>query len=311
MLEPFKGNIFDPCCGSGGMFVQSEKFITSHGGEIGNIRVYGQESNQKTWKLCKMNLAIRGINSQIERGDSFLNDLHKELRADYVIANPPFNMSEWGLDSLKNDARWKYGLPSSGNANFAWVQHFIYHLNQSGKAGFVLANGSMSSNSTGEGEIRKNLVEADLIDCMIALPPQLFYNTPIPACLWFITKDKGANKDQILFINAKNMGIMADRRHRELTNIEIDKISSTYHLWKKNPQNYKDITGFCKSVYLGEVRKQEYVISPGRYTGSPEESEKDSDKDTKELISELLRYFNESKNIQDEIKEILKDGKIK
>ena len=195
MLEPFNGKIFDPCCGSGGMFVQSEKFITAHGGKMDNLTIYGQESNQKTWKLCKMNLSVRGINSKIEKGDSFLNDLHKDLKADYIIANPPFNMSDWGLDSLMNDTRWEYGIPQKGNANFAWVQHFIHHLSDKGVAGFVLSNGSLSSNST-EGEIRRKLIELDLIDCIVALPPQLFYNTPIPACLWFISKKKKLDKNK-------------------------------------------------------------------------------------------------------------------
>src|SRR3989339_659958 len=236
MLEPYKGRIFDPCCGSGGMFVQSEKFVEAHGGRIGDISVYGQESNQTTWRLCKMNLAIRGIDANIAWNNegSFLNDAHKDLKADFVLANPPFNDSDWKGDLLREDIRWKYGTPPAGNANFAWVQHFIYHLSPAGTAGFVLANGSMSSNTSGEGDIRKSIIEADLVDCMVALPSQLFYNTMIPACLWFVARDKKNHKfrhrrGEFLFIDARNMGLMTDRRHRELTEEDVAKIASVYH----------------------------------------------------------------------------------
>jgi type I restriction enzyme M protein len=222
MIEPYKGRVFDPCCGSGGMFVQSEKFVQAHGGKIGDISIYGQESNATTWRLCKMNLAIRGIDADIQWGDSFHNDQHKDLKTNFILANPPFNDSDWKGELLRDDARWKYGTPPVGNANFAWVQQFIHHLAPNGIAGFVLANGSMSSNTSGEGEIRKNIVEADLVDCMITLPTQLFYNTMIPACLWFVTRDKKNSKfrdrrGQVLFIDARKIGVLVDRRHRELT----------------------------------------------------------------------------------------------
>lgn len=259
MLEPYKGRIFDPCCGSGGMFVQSEKFVEAHGGNIGDISIYGQESNQTTWRLCKMNLAIRRIEANIKWGDSFHDDQFKDLKVDYILANPPFNDSDWGGELLQNDVRWKYGVPPKNNANFAWVQHFIHHLSPSGIAGFVLANGSLSSMTSNEGEIRKNIVEADLVDCIVALPSQLFYNTMIPACLWFISRNKknGRFKDRsgkILFIDARKMGVMVDRRHRELTDEEIKKIADTYHAWRgENNLEYKDIPGFCKSATIDEV----------------------------------------------------------
>src|SRR6058998_2394570 len=276
MLEPYKGRIFDPCCGSGGMFVQSEKFIEAHGGRIGDVFVYGQESNQTTWRLCKMNLAIRGIESNLVKWNSqgsFLNDEHKDLRADFILANPPFNDSDWGGELLQEDVRWKFGVPPKGNANFAWVQHFIHHLSPSGIAGFVLANGSMSSNQSGEGEIRKAIIEADLVDCMVALPGQLFYSTQIPVCLWFLRKNKaaGANgnqsgpasrwrdrRRQTLFIDARKMGHLVDRVHRELSDEETQRIAQTYHAWRgtddplRNPHSrireYADTPGFCKSA---------------------------------------------------------------
>ncbi len=240
MLSPYKGRVFDPCCGSGGMFVQSEKFVEAHGGRIGDLAVYGQESNPNTWKLAKMNLAIRGIEGDLgqEPGDSFLRDLHPDLKADFILANPPFNMSDWGGASLREDKRWKYGLPPASNANFAWVQHFIHHLSPSGTAGFVLANGSMSSNTSGEGDIRKAIIEADLVDCMVALPGQLFYSTQIPVCLWFLTRDKrGTSKardrqGETLFIDARKLGTLLDRVHRDLTDEDIARIAGTYHAWK-------------------------------------------------------------------------------
>ncbi len=314
MIEPYKGRIYDPCCGSGGMFVQSEKFIKAHGGKIGDISIYGQESNPTTWRLCKMNLAIRGIEANIQRGDSFHNDLHRDLRADFILANPPFNDSDWGGERLQNDVRWKYGIPPKGNANFAWVQHFIYHLSPHGIAGFVLANGSMSSMTSGEGEIRKNIVEDDLVDCMIALPSQLFYNTMIPACLWFVTKDKSNGKfrnrkGEVLFIDARKMGKMVDRRHRELTDEEIKKIASTYHAWRGEGGEYEDVPGFCKSATIEEIRKHNHILTPGRYVGFEEEEEDDEpfDEKMKRLTAELAQQFQKSRELEEEIKKNLKE----
>ena len=311
MLEPYKGRVFDPCCGSGGMFVQGEKFVEVHGGRIGDIAVYGQESNQTTWRLCKMNLAIRGIDANIAWNNegSFLNDAHKDLKADFVIANPPFNDSDWKGEILREDIRWKYGTPPTGNANFAWVQHFIYHLSPTGTTGFVLANGSMSSNTSGEGEIRKNIIEADLVDCMVALPPQLFYNTMIPVCLWFIARDKKNNKfrdrrGETLFIDARNMGAMIDRRHRELTDDDIAKITGTYHTWRGKSSKYKDIAGFCKSAKIEAIRKHGYILTPGRYVGT-EAQEEDAevfDEKMKRLTAELSDQFKKSVQLDKEIK---------
>ena len=314
MIEPYRGRIYDPCCGSGGMFVQSEKFIEAHGGKIGDISIYGQESNSTTWRLCKMNLAIRGIEANIKLGDSFHNDLHRDLRADYLLANPPFNDSDWGGERLQDDIRWKYGIPPKGNANFAWVQHFIYHLAPNGIAGFVLANGSMSSMTGGEGEIRKNIVEADLVDCMIALPSQLFYNTMIPACLWFVTRNKNNGKfrdrrGEVLFIDARKMGVMVDRRHRELTDEEIKKIADTYHAWRGEGGVYEDIPGFCKSATIEEIRKHNHILTPGRYVGFAEE-EKDTepfDEKMKRLTAELAEQFKKSKELEEEIRRNLED----
>ena len=314
MLEPYKGRIFDPCCGSGGMFVQSEKFIEAHGGRIGDISVYGQESNSTTWRLSKMNMAIRKIDANIQLGDSFHNDQHKDLKANFIIANPPFNMSDWGGENLQDDVRWKFGVPPKNNANFAWVQHFIHHLAPTGTAGFVLANGSMSSNTSGEGEIRRKIVEADLVDCMVALPSQLFYNTAIPACLWFISRDKSNGKfrnrkKEILFIDARNMGQMVDRRHRELTKEEVEKIVDTYHAWRReNKQKYEDILGFCKSVKLEEVEKHNFILTPGRYVGVPEEVDDGIpfEEKMKKLTTELAEQFKESEKLEKEIKQNLK-----
>ncbi len=313
MLEPYKGRIFDPCCGSGGMFVQSEKFIEAHGGKIRDISVYGQESNQTTWRLCKMNMAIRGIDSNIRWGDSFHDDQHKDLKADFVIANPPFNDSDWNGELLQEDVRWKFGVPPKNNANFAWVQHFIHHLNPTGVAGFVLANGSMSSNTSNEGEIRKSIINADMVDCMVALPSQLFYNTMIPACLWFVTRDKKDHsfrdrKGQILFIDVRNMGVMIDRRHRELTDEDIKKISNTYHTWRgENKLKYEDVTGFCKSASLEEVEKNNFILTPGRYVGIQEEAEDDEafEEKMKRLTAELASQFKKSKELEQEIKKNL------
>jgi len=280
MLQPYKGRIFDPCCGSGGMFVQSEQFVEVHGGKVGDISIYGQESNPTTWRLCRMNLAIRGIEHNLgqHNANSFHDDLHKDLKADFVLANPPFNDSDWGGDRLRDDARWKYGAPPAGNANFAWVQHFIHHLAPTGIAGFVLANGSMSSNTSGEGEIRKNIIESDIVDCMVALPGQLFYNTMIPVCLWFISRDKKNNRfrdrrGQVLFIDARKLGVMIDRKHRELTADDIQKIADTYHAWRSDKdchKQYEDVAGFCNSATLDDIRKHGHVLTPGRYVGAEE-----------------------------------------
>jgi len=321
MIEPYKGRVFDPCCGSGGMFVQSETFIKSHEGRKDSIHVYGQESNQTTWKLCKMNLAIRQIESdQVKWNNegSFLNDEHKDLKADFILANPPFNDSDWKGDLLRDDVRWRFGVPPTGNANFAWVQHFIHHLAPFGIAGFVLANGSMSSNTSGEGEIRKNIVEADLVDCMIALPSQLFYNTMIPACLWFIARDKKNHKfkdrrGEVLFVDARKMGVMIDRRHRELTDEDIKKISSVYHAWRGESGKYEDVAGFCKAVKLAEIKKQEGILTPGRYVGA-EEEEEDSEvfeEKMKRLTSELAKQMQEGKKLDEEIKKNLEGIGVK
>jgi type I restriction enzyme M protein len=275
VLAPYKGRVYDPCCGSGGMFVQSEKFIEAHAGKLGDISIYGQESNYTTWRLAKMNLAIRGIDAQIAHGDTFHNDRHPDLKADYVLANPPFNDSDWRGELLKDDKRWVYGVPPAGNANYAWVQHFIYHLAPTGLAGFVLANGSMSSNQSGEGEIRKNIIEADLVDCMVALPGQLFYSTQIPVCLWFLARNKKNGRfrdrrDHTLFIDARKLGTMVDRTHRELTEEDIRRIAGTYHAWRGdgNTGEYADVTGFCRSASLEEIRKHGHVLTPGRYVGA-------------------------------------------
>lgn len=274
VLAPYKGRVYDPCCGSGGMFVQSEKFIEAHSGRIGDISIYGQESNYTTWRLAKMNLAIRGIDAQIAHGDTFHADKHPDLKADYVLANPPFNDSDWRGELLPEDKRWVYGVPPAGNANFAWVQHFIWHLAPTGLAGFVLANGSMSSNQSGEGEIRKNIIEADLVDCMIALPGRLFYSTQIPVCLWFLARSKNGRfrdrRGETLFIDARNMGTLTDRVHRELTDAEAARIAGTYHAWRgdKGAGDYADVPGFCKAAKLDDIRKHGHLLTPGRYVGA-------------------------------------------
>ena len=288
MLEPYQGRVYDPCCGSSGMFVQSVEFIRAHasgngnGGKArGDISIYGQESNYTTWRLAKMNLAIRGIEGQIAHGDSFHNDRHPDLKADFILANPPFNISDWGGDRLQEDKRWQHGAPPKGNANFAWVQHMAHHLSPTGKAGFVLANGSMSSNQSGEGNIRKSLIETDLVDCMVAMPGQLFYSTQIPACLWFLARDRKGGRyrtrqGEVLFIDARKMGRMTDRTHRELTEEDIARIASTYHAWRgeEGASDYADVPGFCKSASLDEVRKHGHVLTPSRYVGAaPQEDD--------------------------------------
>jgi type I restriction enzyme M protein len=277
MIEPYKGRVYDPCCGSGGMFVMSEKFVETHGGRIGDIAIYGQESNPTTWRLCKMNLAIRGINGDLgsQHADTFHNDLHKDLKADYILANPPFNVSYWGGERLRDDVRWKYGVPPVGNANFAWVQHIIHHLSPTGVAGFVLANGSLTSNVGREGEIRRLIVEDDLVDCIIAMPPQLFYTTQIPVCLWFLARDKsnGSFRDrrgQTLFIDARNIGHLVDRTHRDLSDQDTERITGAYHAWRgeSGAGEYEDVPGFCRAATLEEIRTHGYVLTPGRYVGA-------------------------------------------
>jgi type I restriction enzyme M protein len=335
MLEPYKGRIYDPCCGSGGMFVQSEKFVESHGGKLGDISIYGQESNATTRRLAIMNLAIRGIEADIgkEHADTFRNDQHPDLRADYVLANPPFNDSDWFRKD--DDVRWQFGVPPKGNANFAWVQHFIHHLAPQGMAGFVLANGSMSSNQSGEGEIRKALIEADLVDCMVALPGQLFYSTQIPVCLWFLTKSKKADskrgfrdrRQQTLFIDARKLGTLIDRVHRELTDADLEKIPSPYHSWKSEKGmvksetkagsdchssqftlHYSDISGFCKSATTAEIAAHGYILTPGRYVGA-EEVEDDGEPFAEKmprLNFELEAQFAESAKLEVQIRANLK-----
>ncbi|MGC9450034.1 MAG: type I restriction-modification system subunit M [Oceanipulchritudo sp.] len=311
MLAPYHGRVYDPCCGSGGMFVQSEKFVLEHGGRIGDISVYGQESNATTRRLAVMNLAIRGIEADFgpEQADTFRRDLHKDLKADFVLANPPFNDSDWHRN--EEDVRWQFGIPPKGNANFAWVQHFLHHLAPNGMAGFVLANGSMSSNQSGEGEIRKAIIEADMVDCMVALPGQLFYSTQIPVCLWFLTRNKSARKAngaeavrsrhrETLFIDARKMGTLVDRIHRELTREDIARIAGTYHEWRREKSTYEDIPGFCKSATTDEIEKHGYVLTPGRYVGAEEVEDDDEPFEEKmpRLVAELEAQFDESKRLE-------------
>lgn len=310
MIEPFKGRVYDPCCGSGGMFVQSQKFVEEHQGKKDDIHVFGQEYTATTWRLCKMNLAIRGIDGDLgERdADTFGNDLHKNLRADFVLANPPFNVSDYTL--IQDDARWKYGIPPKNNANYAWIEHIISKLSPSGVAGFVLANGSMSTSTKAEAEIRKNIIEAHnggLVDCIVTMPPNLFYNVTIPVCLWFISKKRDNRKDKILFIDARKMGHMETRKHRELDDDEIQQICDTYHNWRDGKDEYEDVQGFCKSANIEEVRENEYILTPGRYVGI-EEVEDDGepfDEKMTRLTGELAEMFEESHKLEKEIKERL------
>ncbi len=330
MLAPYKGRIYDPCCGSGGMFVQSEKFVEAHGGRLGDISIYGQESNATTRRLAIMNLAIRGIEADFgpEHADTFRRDLHPDLRADYVLANPPFNDSDWFRKD--DDVRWQFGVPPKGNANFAWVQHFIHHLAPQGMAGFVLANGSMSSNQSGEGDIRRALLEADLVDCMVALPGQLFYSTQIPVCLWFLAKHKQGKsassghkgqrcrQGETLFIDARKLGTLIDRVHRELTDADLARIVSTYHAWRGDlpspsgrragdegvPPKYEDVPGFCKSATTAEIAAHSHVLTPGRYVGA-EEVEDDGEpfeEKMPRLVAELHAQFAESAKLEQAIK---------
>ena len=321
MLELYWGRVYDPCCGSSGMFVQSVEFIRAHttgngkGGKLpvrerADISIYGQESNYTTWRLAKMNLAIRGIEGQIIHGDSFHNDRHPDLKADFILANPPFNVSDWGGERLTEDKRWQYGTPPKRNANFAWVQHIVHHLAPRGTAGFVLANGSMSSAQSGEGEIRKNLLEADLVDCMVALPGQLFYTTQIPACLWFLARNRRNGRfryrrGEVLFIDARNLGRMVDRTHRELTDEDIARIADTYHAWRceDGVSDYADIPGFCKSAALEEVRKRSYVLTPGRYVGmeAQEDDDEPFEDKMKRLVAQLRQQHADAAKLDTEI----------
>jgi type I restriction enzyme M protein len=297
MLEPYQGRVFDPCCGSGGMFVQSEKFVEEHQGRVNDISIYGQESNQTTWRLAKMNLAIRGIDSsQVKWNNegSFSNDAHKDLKADYIIANPPFNDSDWSGDLLRNDGRWQFGTPPAGNANFAWLQHFAYHLAPNGQAGIVLAKGALTSKTSGEGNIRKALIEAgNLIDCIVNLPAKLFLNTQIPAALWFMRRNRSNGKfrnrsGEILFIDARNLGFLINRRTRELSDDDIKQITDTYHNWRNPDGNYEDVKGFCCSAPITRVKELDYVLTPGRYVGLPDEED---DFDFKQRFTALKAEF--------------------
>jgi type I restriction enzyme M protein len=277
MLQPTKGKVFDPCCGSGGMFVMSEKFVQQHQGRIDDITIYGQESNQTTWRLAVMNLAIRGIDSEQVKWNnegSFLKDAHPDLKADYIIANPPFNISEWSGELLRNDGRWKYGAPPVGNANYGWLQHMLYHLSPTGKAGVVLSKGALTTKQGGEYEIRKAMLEDGVIDCIVNMPTKLFLNTQIPACLWFLNRGKNRQrKGEVLFIDARNLGFLVNRRTREFSNDDIAQISETYHHWLNSRDAYNDIPGFCKSTKLEEIKVMDYVLTPGRYIGLPDDED--------------------------------------
>ena len=314
MIEPFKGRVLDPCCGSGGMFVQSERFVEEHGGRLGDIAVYGQESNPTTWKLAKMNLAIRGIDANLgpHHADSFHSDLHKDLKADYILANPPFNMSDWGGQRLKEDVRWKFGTPPVNNANYAWIQQLIHHLAPHGIPGFVMANGSMSTSTSSEGDIRRTMIEADTVDCMIAMPGQLFYTTQIPVCLWFVTRSKQANNKrnyrdrsgQTLFIDARRMGTLVDRVHRELSEEDLDSIAEVYHQWRSVDGSYEDKPGWWKSATLDEIKTHGYVLTPGRYVGA-EEVEDDGipfEEKMSELSATLYEQFAKADQLEATIK---------
>lgn len=309
MIEPYKGRVYDPACGSGGMFVMSEKFVTEHQGNIKDITVYGQESNQTTWKLSKMNLAIRNINSQFvvwNTEGSFLKDVHPDLKADYILANPPFNQKDWGVDRLQDDARWKFGVPPNGNANYGWMMHMLYHLAPNGVMATVLANGSLSSNTSGEGDLRERLVDEDLVECIVALPKQLFYNTGIPACIWYLRREKANHSKQVLFIDASQMGYMKDRVHRDLADEDIDTITQTYHNWRKG-EGYEDIKGYCKSATIEEIQKHKHVLTPGRYVGIPDEEEDGIPFEEKmaDLTATLKEQMEKEAKLNQEIKDQL------
>ena len=318
MLEPYKGRIYDPCCGSGGMFVQSAEFVSAHGGKRDDISVYGQEFTAATWRLAKMNLAIRGIEANLgdRADDSFHRDLHPDLRADFVIANPPFNVSDWYTDALQNDPRWKFGQPPAGNGNYAWIQHFLHHLSPHGVAGFVLANGSLSSKTSGEGEIRKNLVEDNVVDCIVALPEKLFFNAGIPVALWFLAKNRSGDgfrerTGEVLFIDARKLGHMETRTLRTLNADDIAKIAGTYHSWRnKNPEiAYEDVPGFCKAARLEEVATHDFVLTPGRYVGAAEVEDDGEPIEEKiaRLKAELFAEFENGRRLEESIRSRLED----
>ncbi|MEG3615717.1 class I SAM-dependent DNA methyltransferase [Isoptericola sp. MSP01] len=311
MLEPYQGRVYDPCCGSGGMFVQAEKFLERHGANPQAISVVGQELNERTWRMAKMNLAVHGLTGDLgpRWGDTFARDLHPDLQADYVMANPPFNIKDWARTT--DDARWKYGVPPKGNANYAWIQHILSKLAPGGSAGVVMANGSMSSNSGGEGEIRAQLVEADLVSCMVALPTQLFRSTGIPVCVWFLAKDKGSRAGEVLFLDARNLGHMVDRAERALSEEDIAKIAGTYHAWLGTPSaegaEYADEAGFCYSASLGEIKDAGYALTPGRYVGVPEVEDDGEPIEEKieRLTGELFAQFDESARLEKIVREQL------
>ena len=306
ILQPYHGRVYDPCCGSGGMFVQSAKFIENHSGNINDISVYGQDSNPTTWKLAQMNLAIRGIDADLGQynADTFFNDCHPTLRADFIMANPPFNLSDWGADKLQDDVRWKYGIPPASNANFAWLQHMIYHLATNGRIGMVLANGSLSSQSGGEGEIRKNIINADLVDCIVAMPAQLFYTTQIPVSLWFLSKNK-KRKNKTLFIDARKMGTMVTRKLRELTDEDIKKLADTYKAYVDG--TLEDIKGFCAVKDTKDIAEQDYILTPGRYVGIEEQEDDGEPFEEKmtRLTAELSDMFKKSHELEEEIRKNL------
>ncbi len=309
MIEPYKGRVYDPACGSGGMFVMSEKFVTEHQGNISDITVYGQESNQTTWKLSKMNLAIRNINSQFVSWNtegSFLKDSHPDLKADFILANPPFNQKDWGIDILQDDARWRHGTPPSGNANYGWMMHMLYHLSPKGVMATVLSNGSLSSNTSGEGDIRERFVEEDLVECIVALPKQLFYNTGIPACIWYLRREKTNNSKEVLFIDASEMGFMKDRVHRDFADADIDAITDTYHNWRKG-NGYEDVKGYCKSATIEEIQKHKHVLTPGRYVGIPDEEDDGIPFEDKmaDLSATLKEQMEKEARLNQEIKDQL------
>ena len=312
MIEPYKGRVYDPCCGSGGMFIMSEKFVESHQGKVDDISIYGQESNQTTYRLCRMNLAIRQLDgSQVKWNNegSFLDDAHKDVKADFILANPPFNDSDWSGALLSKDPRWKYGIPPAGNANYAWLQHMIYHLSPKGIMACVLANGSLSSQTNNEGDIRKQLIENDLVDCIVGLPKQLFYNTGIPACIWFISRKRIGNGDrkrtgEILFIDTGEIGYMRDRTHREFAEEDIKKVANTYHNWRSKGGKYKDIKGFCKSAQLKEIQKHNFVLTSGRYVGIEDEVDDGIpfEEKMKKLTIELAGQMEQEVKLNKEIK---------
>jgi len=318
MLQPYKGRVYDPCCGSGGFFVQSEKFVEEHGGRTGQLSIYGQESNPTTWRLASMNMAIRGMDYDFgkEPASTYTQDQHPDLRADFIMANPPFNMKEWNAGVRDDDPRWKYGIPPAGNANFAWMQHMIYHLAPQGSMALLLANGSMSSNTNNEGEIRKAIVEADLVECMVALPGQLFTNTQIPACIWFLTRSKAARGNgelrwrdragETLFIDARNLGYMKDRVLRDFSVDDIRQLAGTFHAWKRG-EGYADEPGFCKAARLADIRTHDYVLTPGRYVGAPEQEADDEPFEEKmaRLTAQLEEQFAESTRLEKVIRENL------